>query len=154
MKIEERLKHSLKFVSNPGKRFKEEFHGVFGEDGYITLVSDGFTDTQKLIEADAVGSDVKSLIAKALAGDVSVFRADAPFYADVANMPKTYAQILNIVRDAHAEFDKLPLNIRQNFNNDFEAWFATLGTEDWFKRSGVDINKNDTPVQPVEEVKE
>lgn len=150
MKISDRLEHSKKFVSNPGKRFKEEFHGVLGEDGYITLVSDGFTDTQKMIDADAVGSDVKSLIAKALAGDMSVFRADAPFYADVANMPKSYAQILNIVRDAHAEFDKLPLDIRNQFNNDFEMWFATLGTDEWFKRCGVDLTQSNEPASDGE----
>lgn len=157
MKIKDPLEHSLKFVSNSGNRFKEDFHGVVQEDGSIELVSDGFTDTQKMIEADAVGSDVKSLIAKALAGDMSVFRADAPFYADVAEMPKTYAQILNIINEAHREFDAIPLEIREKFHNNFDEWFATLGTEDWMNKCGIVPKAEPEPVidiKPDSEVKE
>lgn len=135
-KIFDRLEHSRKFVSNPGSRFKEEFHGVLGDDGYITLVSDGFTDLQEYIEAEAVGSDIKSLINRALGGDLSVFREDG-FYADVTGIPKTYADILNLVNDAKRKFEGLPVELREKFNGDFEMFFATMGSEDWYNRLGL-----------------
>lgn len=145
----DRLEHSKKFVTCPGERFKESFHGVLGDDGYITLVSDGYIDTQRQIEADAVGADVKSIIQRALQGDMSVFRDDKAFYGDVAEMPKTYAEILNIVNQAHREFDMLPLDVKEKYNGDFDRWFSQIGTDEWLKNLG--LVKDETASEQVEE---
>lgn len=140
---------SIKFASNPGKRFKEQFHGRVEEDGSITLVSDGFIDTQEVLRKDSVGASVPEIIDRALKGDVSVFRNDEGFYGDVVGMPKTYADILNTVNDARYKFEHLDVEIRNKFNNSFEQWFATYGTEEWLIKHGVEIKE-----KVVEEVKE
>lgn len=148
----DRLEHSKKFVSSPGSRFKEEFHGVVQEDGTIELVSDGFIDWYKEIQADAVGCSVPEIVARAIQGDNTAWRKDSGFYGDVVDMPKTLAEVLNVVNDGRRQFDTLPLDIREKFDYSFEKWFATLGQESWIKNMGM---IKEEPVQaPAEEVKE
>lgn len=137
MKIVDRLKHSLEFISNPGSRFKEEFHGVVQEDGSIELVSDGMIDWYKEIQADAVGCSVPEIVARAIQGDPTAFRKGEGFYGDITEMPKTYAEVLNLVNDGKSQFEKLPLEVREKFDFSFEKWFATLGKNDWFEKMGI-----------------
>lgn len=145
----DRLKHSLKFVSNPGNRFRAMYHGVVQENGDITLVLDGYEDVKKRMTADAVGTDLPSIIARATAGDPTAWRQDKGFFGDIVGMPKTYAEILNTVNDAKAKFESLPLEVRQSFDSNFEKWFATMGSEDWYLKHGFEKKS-----EVKEEVKE
>lgn len=145
----DRLKHSLKFVTNPGSRFKEQFHGVVRDDGRIELVSDGFIDIQKEIDQEAVGTSVPEIIARVTAGDPTAFR-EPGFYADIVGMPKTYAEILNTVNDAKRKFELLPVEIRDKFHSSFEEWFATFGTEKWLDGMELTSKHLEKPVEVVQ----
>lgn len=125
-----------KFVTAAGQRFKKEYVGELNEDGSIYLRETGVIDTQKMIEADAVGSSVPEIIARALAGDVSVVRNDG-FYGDITQMPSTYAEILNTVNAAHRAFDELDVDIKSKFAFNFEQWFATMNTEEWYGKMNM-----------------
>lgn len=138
--------------TNAGKRFREKFHGVVQPDGRIELVSDGFEDTQKMIEADAVGASLPEIIARALRGDVSVFR-DEGFYCDVTQMPNTYAEILNSVNRGKEIFEKLDIETKRKFDNNFEKWFATMNSKEWFDNMGM-LKKVEEPVVEESDVKE
>lgn len=148
-----RLEHSKKFVSNPGSRFREKFHGVVKEDGHIELVSDGFEDVKEKMRADAVGSSLPEIIARATAGDPTAFRKDVGWFGDVVGMPKTYAEVLNLVNDGREKFESLPVDVREKFDFDFNKWFATMGTNDWFEKHGLN-SKSDKVSETVEEIKE
>lgn len=147
----DRLAHSLKFVSKAGNRFRPKYHGVVQENGDIELVFDGYEDTKKRMEADAVGTDLPSIIARATAGDPTAWRQDKGFFGDVVGMPKTYAEILNTVNDAHNKFDSLPLEVRQKFDSNFEKWFATMGTDAWYDAHGIERVVKEKPVEEVKE---
>lgn len=144
----DRLEHSKKFVSNPGSRFKEEFHGVIQEDGTIDLVSDGYVDIQKEIEEESVGTTLPEIIARITAGDPSAFREEG-FYADIVGMPKTYAEILNTVNDAKRKFEILPAEVREKFHNNFEEWFATFGSKQWLDGMELTEKHLDKPIDNV-----
>lgn len=146
----DRLEHSKQFVSDPGSRFREKFHGVVQEDGRIELVSDGFEDVKERMRADAVGTTLPEIIARATAGDPTAFRKDIGWFGDVVGMPKTYADILNLVNDGRDRFESLPLEVREKFDFDFNKWFATMGTNDWYDKHGL----NKKPEKVVEPVKE
>lgn len=133
----DRLEHSKRFVSNPGSRFKKIYHGEVQENGDIELIFDGTEDIYRKIQAEAVGTDLPSIIARATAGDPTAFRNGTGFYGDIVDMPKTYAEVLNTVNNAQREFDKLPIEIKAKFENSFEKWFATLGTKDWYDKHGI-----------------
>lgn len=152
----DRLKHSLQFVSNPGSRFRPKYHGEVQEDGSVRLVFDGEEDVVKRIQADAIGADIPSIVARATAGDPTAFRQDSGFYGDVVGMPKTYAEILNTVNDGKAKFESLPVDVREKFDFSFEKWFATLGRKEWFESMGLMPQESasaDVSVEPVSEVK-
>lgn len=148
----DKLKHSLQFVSNPGSRFRDKYHGEVREDGSIELVFDGQEDVVKRIQADAIGADIPSIVARATAGDPTAFRHDSGFYGDVVGMPKTYAEILNTVNDGKAKFESLPVDVREKFDFSFEKWFATLGQKEWFESMGM-IPDSTVPVSSESEVK-
>lgn len=147
----DRLKHSLEFISNPGNRFKKVYHGEVQEDGSILLVFDKEEDITKRIQADAVGADIPSIVARATAGDPTAFRKDTGWYGDIVGMPTTYAEILNTVNNAQDRFATLPSDVRAKFDNSFEKWFATLGQKQWFDNMGMIPEKVDEPIK--EEVK-
>lgn len=146
------------FSCSSGSRFKKEYHGEVQADGSILLVEDRVIDTQELIEKDAIGADLPSIIQRALSGDVSVFRSDEGFYGDITNLPTSYAEVLNTVNNAKREFYNLPIEVREKFDSDFEKWFATTGSDDWLSKMGfvksdelkpvpnADLNPVDTSV--------
>lgn len=149
----DRLEHSKLFVSSSGSRFREKFHGVVQEDGRIELVSDGFEDVKERMRADAVGTTLPEIIARATAGDPTAFRKDTGWFGDVVGMPKTYAEVLNLVNDGRDRFESLPLEVRERFDFDFNKWFATMGTNDWLDKHG--LNKKPEKVEePVKETVE
>lgn len=149
---------SALFSCSSGSRFKKEYHGEVQADGSILLVEDRVLDTQELIEKDAIGADLPSIIQRALSGDVSVFRSDEGFYGDITNLPTSYAEVLNTVNNAKREFYNLPIEVREKFDSDFEKWFATTGSDDWLSKMGfvksdeikpvpsADLNPVDTTV--------
>lgn len=146
------LEHSKKFVSNPGSVWKDIYHGEVQPDGSIKLVFDKKENFYKRIQADSVGCDLPSIIARATAGDPTAFRQDAGFFGDVVGMPQTYADILNQVNAGKAKFESLPLDVREKFDFNFEKWFATLGSKEWISNMGLDNfsqEKTDQLVDPV-----
>lgn len=153
MKKFDKQKHSLKFVSNPGNRFKPSYKGEVQDDGSIELVLDKIEDIWKNIQIEGVGASLPEIIARATAGDPTAFRQGQPFYGDVVDMPKTYAEILNTVNDGKAAFEKMPIDVRRNFNFSFEEWFATYGTENWFNNMGFGNPANSSQSGVNEEVK-
>ena len=146
----DKLEHSKRFVSNPGERMKPVYHGEVQEDGSIELVLDGYEDVYKSIQVDAEGCDVPTIVARAIAGDPTAFRKDSGFYADVVDMPKTYAEILNTVNAGRNEFEKLPLDLREKFDFSFEKWFATIGNKEWYENMGLNTLSNPEKVDVVE----
>lgn len=153
MKKFDPVKHSRKFISNSGDRFKKKYKGVVQEDGSIELVEDGVEDIWKDIQIEGVGASLPEIIARATAGDPTAFRSGEGFYGDIVDMPKTYAEILNTVNDGKAAFEKMPVEIRRKFNFSFEEWFATYGTENWFSNMGYSNPGNNVKPELKEEVK-
>lgn len=149
----DRLEHSKLFVNNSGSRFREKFHGVVKEDGHIELVSDGFEDVKEKMRADAVGTTLPEIIARATAGDPTAFRHDQGWFGDVVGMPKTYAEVLNLVNDGRERFESLPVDVREKFDFDFNKWFATMGTNDWLDKHGLN-RQPEKVAEPVKETKE
>lgn len=132
-----------KIVSNPGSRIHIIYAPEVQDDGTVILIESGKEDTDEYIDSFREETEISTVIKKFLAGDVSVINQKQGFYADVTNMPKTYAEMLQLRIDSKKAYDNLPTNVKEQFDNDEFKFFATAGSEDWFKKLGV-----------VEEVKE
>lgn len=121
------------FRTNPGDRYHVTYSPIVNNDGTITLVESGKDDIQEMINSFRDSTDMSFILSRMAIGDTSVLTDKTPMYGDFTQFPKTYAGALQLVIDAENQFNSLPLDVRNKFDNDFRRWFATAGTEEWTK---------------------
>lgn len=139
------------FCTDPGSRYRTLFSPIVRPDGTIQLVESGKEDIQEYIQSQKDKTDMSFILSRMAAGDTSVLTDKTPMYGDFTSMPKNYAEALQLVIDREADFMKLPLEVRNKFNNDFRQWFAQSGSEEWFdKMASVLPKEKEKPVVPPE----
>lgn len=139
---------SAKFASDAGSPEKITYHGRVETDGTITLVKDGIINIQEQIDSYELSTDIYNIINNL---GMDALRADTGNYFDATDVPKSYAEMLQLFIDGEKAFERLPVEVKQKFDNDFNKWFATAGSEEWLKKCGFG-----TTIEEVvkEEVKE
>ena len=126
MRIEDRLKHSLNFVTCPGSPLHEVKHGIIKDDGTIELVVDRIEDTDELIDAQREASDINNILARISNGEIGLLKQKNGFYGDFTEFPKTYAEMLDLMHRGEEFFNKLPAETKEKYNNDFNQFFANF----------------------------
>lgn len=139
-------------VSNTGSPIKEIYKPIVNKDGSITLIVDGYVNTDEEIQSHEQEVDIDVVIAKYMNGDLEALNKHVGQYGDFTNMPKTYAEVLQMQIDARNVFDGLPVEIKGKFNNDPNEFFVQSGSEDWFKKLDPILNIGKEEIK--EEVKE
>lgn len=146
------------FVTCSGDQYRILYSPVVLSDGNIELVECGKDDIQEFIQSFKDQTDMTYILQRMAVGDASVLNQRTPMYGDFTDMPKTYAEALQLVIDRERQFMELPLDVRNKFDNDFRKWFAQSGSEEWFdKMSSVIQNYEKEPIGDSEgsqEVKE
>ena len=146
-----RLQHSKKFVSDPGNKLHPVRHGELQTDGSIKLVIDRIEDTDELIQSFADSTMIENIMARISAGQTELLSQKQGFYMDTVGLPSTYADVLNLVIKGQEAFDKLPVEIKQRFDNDFNKWFVAMDQADWFEKSGFVSPSGETAQEKVVE---
>lgn len=142
-----------KFLTCPGDRMHIEYSVKVKDDGTLSFFESGKTDTQEQINGWYTLTDMSYIVNKLMSGDTSVINANMnPIYGDFTNIPKSPIEMLNFVNHCKEDFDKLPLEIRASFDNDFNKWFSQVDTKEWYEKMNNDssVVKED----PVTEVTE
>lgn len=122
-------------------------------DGTIKLTPSGKQNLKEYINSFAEQTDINSLIQRVKLGDTSVLRNGS--FGDFSEMPRTYADFLQLQIDGKKAFDSLPLETKNAFDNNYHLWLATSGTEDWLRKmSGSDIAEVNNLTNDVREVSE
>lgn len=149
---------SVKYKSNPGSRYKQTYHGEVGTDGIIRLVCDDVIDIQEKMQSYEPSTNIYNILSHLSPSEFAAMEPPSGGLIDFTDMPKTYAEALQLVINGQNSFMKLPLEVRQKFNNDFNQWFATSGAPDWYRKMGIDLERQNVVSEPVvapkEEVKE
>lgn len=122
------------FSTNPGERYHILYSPKIRQDGTIALVECGKEDIQEMIDSFRDSTDMNYIVNRLMAGDDSVLNQKVPMYGDFTEMPKSYAEALQMVIDAKENFYKLPLDVRSQFDNDYMQWFATAGSDPWLEK--------------------
>lgn len=130
------------FLATPsGERYHEQFVGKLDkETGDIKLVSVGKVDVYAEIQSHQGEADINNLIARAEAGDLSAF--SSAVFGDFTNLPGSYAEALNVVIEAEREFNHLPQEIKDQFDNDWHKYISLAGTDAWYEKFGI-VKKED-----------
>lgn len=153
MKLD-RQKHSLKFVSSSGNPMHPVKHGIVKEDGTIELIVDRLENTDDIIDSYRPSTEIYNIMARIQSGDISLLNKKDGFYGDVTEMPKTYAEMLDLMHRGEEFFNKLPASVKAEYNNDFNQFFADFDNA-MSKLLPKEQKELEEIVEPVkEEVKE
>lgn len=96
-------------------------------DGVSTkLVSTGKENIQDKINAYAPFCDLTYMLNRLAIGDTSVINPRSPMYGNFAGMPNNINDALNYFSNAEKQFNKLDLETRKKFNNDWKIWISAL----------------------------
>lgn len=133
---------------HPGSGVKDVYTPRYDEFGVLDLVVSGQEDLYGYIQSHYESTDIHVILERFAAGDVDVLSRHQGFYADMSDMPKTYAEVLNAVIAGENAFDHLPIEIKQKFGNSFAVWLSSMDSPEWSEKMGFD-KPSDSSVEPV-----
>lgn len=111
-----------------------EYAPVFDESGVISLEKVGVLDLASYIDSFRESCDLNVILSRYANGDTSVLSRRQGSYFDATQLPTSYAEMLQTVITAENEFNKLPLNVRERFDNSFQKWLSLMDRPDEFNR--------------------
>lgn len=133
-----------RFYTDVGSRDVPTYRAVIDDAGRIDLVQSGLHNLYSEIQSHRDGVDIHVILERfAETGDQTLIDRRQALYLDVADFPKTYAEMYQQIMDSKAEFYQLPLEIRAKFNHSPEEFFASIGTQKWFDVFGQNDNNSD-----------
>lgn len=143
-----------RIFSIPGDRSKIEYELRYSDQGVEYLEEVGKVDLYEEIQSHRLSVDINYLIKRYEAGDVSALERRQGVYGDFSEMPKTYAEMLNRAIDAENAFDRLPVSVKERFDNSMAQWLSSFGSPEWASKMGLSPSKVVEPVINKVEVNE
>lgn len=132
-------------LSNVGSRIHEIFTAKFDEKGSMYLEKTGEENIYDQIQSHADSVDINVLLKRYANGELDVLSKVQGVFADVTGMPRTYAEMLNIVNEGTAAFEQLPVETRAKFNHNIVEFLQESGTESWYEKLGMKKIVKDSP---------
>lgn len=117
-----------------GDKYLEVFQEEITKDGYKVLVCTGKTNIYDKIQEDLESTKIENILKATAMGDFSMLRMQDPTYIDATTMPKNLMECQNIVLKAKQEFEKMPEEVRELFNNSPEMYVNEMGTKEFFEK--------------------
>lgn len=109
----------IRNFSESGERIMPIYSLVLDDEGKEVLSQTGYTDMQEEIQSHHDSVCLSNILARYQLGDEDAINKVEGFYADVSNMPVKLNDVLNMTRAGKEIFDKLPIEIRETFGNDY-----------------------------------
>lgn len=111
---------------NPGDSEHVLYSSRLADDGSVELVRSGSEDLYAMIQSHRDSVDIHVLLARYSNGDVDALSRVQGVYADVTQMPSTYAELLNTLIVAENQFNSLPVEVREKFDQSFEKYMVSM----------------------------
>lgn len=127
-------------VSEPGDPIVELYEPRYDADGVLYLEQVGTDDLYASIQSHKDSVDLQLILQRYNDGDISALSRVQGAYFDATGMPRTYAEMLNTLVAAEAEFNRLPVDVRAKFDHSFERFIASMDTGE-FERIVSDLNQ-------------
>lgn len=125
-----------RYISHSGDRIVPVYSLVYDDDGKAGLKEVGKTDLYSSIQSHRDSCDIHVLLKRYANGDVDALSRVQGVYADFTQAPKTFADMLNLVNAGHEYFDSLPVDVKQQYNNNFAEFMADFGSKEFIERMG------------------
>lgn len=126
-------KKSIDYISEPGSGEKDiyEYRSVDGKKELVK--TDRKTSVYDLIQSHKDETDLNIIIARFLNGDTEIVNRAPGLYADFTLMPKTYAELYARIQECENIFNKLPVKVRDEFDNSSAKFWNMFGSEEFEK---------------------
>lgn len=123
-----------KFFSDPGSPIKISYGLKYDQAGCVGLDEKGKINLYDEIQSHADSVDINVILKRFACGDESVLNQRFGDFMDCTALPKTYAELLNVVVNAEDMFNSLPSEIRSEFNNSVAQFIAGMDQPDFAAR--------------------
>lgn len=117
------------FTSNPGSKIVADYGLVTADDGSTSVGVIGEKNLDAIIQSNKDTGNVALLVAKYNAGDEEALNRVRGVYGDFRNMPTTYAEMVSRLNECRAVFQALPVDIKEQFDNNPDVFWSEYGTE-------------------------
>ncbi|UPW41082.1 internal scaffolding protein [Sigmofec virus UA08Rod_5594] len=141
-------------ASEPGSEYKVTYSSYYDSEGRLIVEASGKVNLYEEIQSHKDSTDIHILLDRYHKGDLDVMarlQEDRGVYADVTGMPRTYAEVLNLVHQGELEFMRLPVDVRAKFDHSYEVYMASMDDPKvWSQRMGFDAAE--TQARQINEV--
>lgn len=118
------------FVTRSGSR-KKKIYGPRFDGKSLTLIDTGEMDIQDEINSHAMECDMSFILSRLGQGDTSVLHPGSPIFADFHDLPANFREVLDVALNTENIFNKLPVEVRKQFDNDYREFIYKAGTPEW-----------------------
>lgn len=101
------------------------------KDGVKSLTKTGIENVYESIQLDLESTKIENILHSAMMGDLSALKAREGSYCDATTMPKSLMEAQNLVLRMKTEFEKMPLEVKEKFNNSADKYIELMGTNEF-----------------------
>lgn len=132
----------VRHTSLTGNGHEPEYEYKVTETGR-ELVKTGETDVYALIQSRLDETKIENIIKRATYDPTTLGNQDwqtSEKMVDISDAPKNYHEWYGRIKEAEAEFDKLPVEVKNKWDNDVEKYIMAYGTEEWADKMTIQQN--------------
>lgn len=118
----------------PGDPLKVKYKGYYNDNGNFDLVETGTDNLYQYIQSFKDSVDIHVILSKYINGDISALNARNPLFGDFSSIPDNFPALLNTIRETEDLFNKLPVDVKEKFGNNFAAFAASVGTPEFAEK--------------------
>lgn len=132
MIIRSQFEKHIRYSVPSGSKFIELYQEQI-ENGVKTLKKTGLKNVWEEIQAGLEESKIENILHAVAMGDLSALNAREGSYMDSTTMPKTLMEAQNLVLKMKSEFETMPTEVKNQFNNSADKYVEMMGTEEFNK---------------------
>lgn len=130
--------------TEPGSPIKIKYAAKYDKDQNIVIEKKGTESLYSYINSFADSVDINVLISRFVNGDKEALMQRAGSYLDLENVPTNINEFMDFQRSTENLFKTLPVEIKEQFNNNVMEFMANVGSKEWLKimdTSEYDVKK-------------
>lgn len=120
-----------------GEKIEIRHRAEMDINGRRKLIPDVKINIWDIIQSHAEECEIENIVRRALNGDPFALNKKVGNFMDLTEMPRTIAEAQQLVINLKEQFEKLPADIKQKFDNNAEIFVASYGSEDWADKTGA-----------------
>lgn len=144
----------VRHTSLTGNGHEPEYEYKVTDEGR-ELVKTGETDIYALIQSRLDETKIENIIKRATYDPNALGKQDwqaSETMTDISDAPTNYHEWYGRIKDAEAEFDKLPVEVKNKWENNVEKYIMTYGTEEWADKMGLRQNTQENKATADEKI--